>query len=86
MAGRYARQTVLGEVGPEGNNGSFYTPTANQPGFVPNFAATYHFISDLPEPSISGLIFCGALMLARRRRKSLNDSNDSESLSSRGTV
>lgn len=82
----YSSTAVINEVGPEGNNGADYTPTANQPGFVPNFAATYHFISDLPEPSISGLVFCGALMLARRRRKLLNDSNDSEPLSSGGTV
>ena len=36
------------EVGPEGANGITYTPTANQPGFVGGFAATYSFTSDGP--------------------------------------
>jgi hypothetical protein len=38
------------ELGPEGDNGFVYTPTANQPGFVLGFSVTYDIISDAPVP------------------------------------
>jgi hypothetical protein len=56
---------TIPEVGPEGNNGALYTPTANQPGSV-NAAVpppTYNIISDVPEPGAVTLIFAGAGLL-----------------------
>jgi hypothetical protein len=49
------------EVGPEGSNGLFgYTPTANQPGFVPGFTVTYNIQSDsVPEPATLALLGLG---------------------------
>lgn len=74
----YTNLVSIPEVGPEGNNGAFYTPTANQPGFIAGFAATYHFISDtpsVPEPSTWAMMLAGfgaiGLAFRRRRRKSL---------------
>lgn len=68
----------LAEVGPEGNNGASYTPTANQPGFSPFFNITYHFISDasgVPEPGTWATMICGfgamGIAMRRRRRKTL---------------
>ena len=64
---------TLAEVGPEGNNGIFYTPTANQPGYVPGFSVTYHFISDspLPEPATWAMMILGfgAIGFALRRQR-----------------
>jgi hypothetical protein len=65
------------EVGPEGNNGAFYTPTANQPGYISGYAVTYHFISDatsVPEPAtwatmLLGFGAVGASMRWRRRSR-----------------
>jgi hypothetical protein len=56
----YANQIMIPEVGPEGNNGAFYTPTPNQPGFDPSFP-TYFFQSDtpVPEPSSIALLSLG---------------------------
>jgi len=69
----YGNVITIPEVGPEGNNGAFYTPTANQPGFITGFAATYHFISDssVPEPSTWAMMLAGfgAIGLALRRRR-----------------
>ncbi|HZO89442.1 MAG TPA: PEP-CTERM sorting domain-containing protein [Chthonomonadaceae bacterium] len=72
----YSNQVSIPEVGPEDNNGAFYTPTANQPGFVPGFAVTYHFISDaaVPEPGALALLLTSGLtgtglLLRRRVRK-----------------
>jgi hypothetical protein len=59
------------EIGPEGNNGITYTPTAGQPGFVAGAAGpvTYVFQSDMvPEPSSLLLLAAGATVLALRRR------------------
>jgi len=63
------------EVGPEGNNGAFYTPLPGQPGydtfgtFLPDGLA-YHFISDVPEPaSLSLAALGGAAWLFRRQRR-----------------
>jgi hypothetical protein len=63
----YTNTVSLVETGPEaGPNGFFnYTPTANQPGFVPGFAVTYNFISDtavVPEPA--SLVMAGTAILA----------------------
>ena len=66
----YPNQVNLQEVGPEGNNGVFYTPGPNDPGFDPS-QPTYHFISDgvVPEPGVATLLICGASLLAITRRK-----------------
>jgi len=75
----YANLVQLPEVGPEGNNGSFWIPAAGQPGFDPS-GITYHFISDgsaspVPEPrylilvggclALFGLGRCKAIRPAR---------------------
>jgi hypothetical protein len=72
----YANSLTLTEVGPEvGPNGFMsYTPTANQPGFVPGFAVTYNFTSDsaVPEPSslvVLSLGLAGVAALTWRQRK-----------------
>jgi hypothetical protein len=58
------------ENGPEGNNGAFYNPAGGNPG--DNTAgATYHFISDVPEPG-SGLFLAlggGLLWMLKNRRQ-----------------
>ena len=75
----YANNLTAVEVGPEiGPNGFTYTPTANQPGFIPGFGVTYVIRSDLatvPEPStlaLCGLMgtlgAAGAAWKARRKR------------------
>jgi hypothetical protein len=69
----YTNQLIIAEVGPEGANGAIYTPTANQPGFVPGFAVSYELISDTPEPASITLLGLGAATLGlralRRRAK-----------------
>jgi hypothetical protein len=60
------------EVGPEGNNGITYVPTAGQPGFVsgvPTTVVTYQFTSDVPEPATGILLLGGAILLLRRHRR-----------------
>jgi PEP-CTERM motif-containing protein len=69
----YTNTVTILEVGAEGDNGAFYTPTANQPGFVSGFAVQYHFISDgtaVPEPGSWTLMTAGlgALYWIRRKR------------------
>ncbi len=54
------------EIGPEGNNGAVYTPTANQPGFILSTTvppATYNIISDVPEPGTLALATLGSGLL-----------------------
>ena len=69
----YPNRILILEVGPEGNNGAFYTPTGGQPGFDPS-EPTFHFISDgsaLPEPAsiaILGTALLGIALIGRRRR------------------
>lgn len=65
----YANTLTLTEIGPEGNNGFTYTPTAGQPGFVAGAGGpvTYVIMSDvggnqIPEPTSLSLV--GAAILA----------------------
>jgi hypothetical protein len=58
------------ENGPEGNNGAFYTPAPGGPGDN-SAGASYHFISDVPEPG-AGLLFAlggGVLWMLKSRRQ-----------------
>ena len=66
----YTNVVRASEVGPEGNNGFTYAPTAGQPGFVSGFNVTYNVISDsVPEPASATLMLVGGgLLLAGRRR------------------
>lgn len=68
--GAYTNVVAIPEVGPEGNNGAFYTPSPGQPGFDAS-GPTYHFISDgrfipaAPAPTVSstGLGFLCVILL-----------------------
>ena len=56
-----------------GQLGVHYTPTANQPGFVPGFSVTYQAISDgetarVPEPITTTLLGIGIAGIALSRR------------------
>jgi len=70
----YTNQFVLREVLQVDHHVASYTPTANQPGFVPGFSVSYLLISSVPEPSslallsAGGLTFTGLAVVRRRKR------------------
>jgi hypothetical protein len=58
----YTNTSTVTEVGPEGNNGFRYTPTAGQPGFVTGAGGpvTYVIKSDVPSvPEPSSMLLLG---------------------------
>ena len=65
---------TLTEVGTEGDNGVFYRPSPNQPGFITGQDVTYHFISEVPETNtiVAGFAVAGLvafqIRLARSRK------------------
>ena len=76
----YANNLAVFEIGPEGGpNGSIYTPTAGQPGFVAGTAGpvTYVITSDsvVPEPSsvvlgaIAAVTAAGCVQFRRARNR-----------------
>jgi hypothetical protein len=74
----YTNNVIIPEIGPEGNNGAFYTPLLGQPGFSSSDAITYHFISDssaVPLPAALPLFATGLAGLGllgwRRKRKDI---------------
>lgn len=65
----YPLQLMLPEVAIPGGEGIIYTPTPNQPGFVPGFNVTYTILSDIPAPGSAVLLGLGGLVASRRRRR-----------------
>lgn len=64
----YTNVRVITEVGEEGFNFADYTPGPDDPGFVPGWDVTYHFISDIPAPGSAAIVgLCGLAGLRRRR-------------------
>lgn len=77
--GAYDNTVTLRETGIEGvGDGAFYTPTANQPGYIAGKSITYLFVSDsaVPEPATWAMMLLGfggigVAMRGRRRRQTL---------------
>ena len=72
--GAYDNTVNLRETGIEGvGDGAFYTPTANQPGYVAGKNITYLFVSDsaVPEPATWAMMLLGfgAIGFAVRRQR-----------------
>jgi hypothetical protein len=70
----YANSVRVTEVGDEGSNGFIYTPTANQPGYLPGDQTafgplSYTIVSDVPEPSALALLGIGLAGLGLKRRR-----------------
>jgi hypothetical protein len=72
----YANTVTIAELGPEGNNGSIYIPTAGEPGFVAGASAQVEYIlisdgSAVPEPAAwtMMLLGVGAIGTLMRRRR-----------------
>jgi PEP-CTERM motif len=71
----YSNVVTTVETGTENNNGAFYTPLANQPGFVPGFAVSYNFQSDVSSVSEPGTLtllgtgLIGLVAIVRKRRQ-----------------
>jgi len=67
----YPNQANMNEGGVEGGlQDLFYTPGPGQPGFDPAVAgATYHLISDVPEPGSVALLLAGLGFLGWRRAR-----------------
>jgi hypothetical protein len=65
-----ANQLIVTEVGQEGYNWIDYAPQPGQPGDFSSvgYLATYHIISDVPEPATLSLLALGGLAVLRRRR------------------
>jgi hypothetical protein len=61
------------EIGPEGNNGAFYTPNGGPGGDFSN--PSYHFISDVPEPGAGMLLSLGGGLLWAFRSRRQNKRN-----------
>jgi hypothetical protein len=68
-AALYPLQLNLPEVQIPQGFGAIYTPTPNQPGFMPGVVVTYTIISDpVPAPASASLLALAGLVAARRRR------------------
>jgi hypothetical protein len=68
----YEYNVTIPELGPEGDNGAYYTPLLGQPpdpGAIYGYDVTYHFISDVPAPPAVWLLGSGLLGLAGLRRR-----------------
>jgi hypothetical protein len=66
-AALYTNVVYMLEVGPEGNNGVVYIPTAGQPGYFAIDTMQYNITSDsIPEPGTLGLLAAGLGLISFR--------------------